>query len=216
MKNYKNVIAIAIGVLMGIGVAQASDVYIEQTGGNTVINITQTGTANRVGSSGTATTFDGDTITIDIVQTGSTNEADLQMIGATSSIIDYTATGDFNILDVSINGGTGNKLTAVTTGDSNRLTMCGTNDGAGSVPGATATCATGIAVNNTTNIVNVTGSTNAINLALASAGATNTINVGQNTISDSNVINLTQTGVDTHIVTMSVDGNGNKINITQQ
>jgi hypothetical protein len=214
----KNLISVAVmfAILTITGTAKASEVYIEQAGSNTTIDITQTGTGNRVGSQGTPSTFGGDSLNIDIIQNGSGNQADIQLVTATSTVINYSATGDTNILDVSVNGGTGNSLTAVIDGDSNRLTMCATNDGAGTPAGATAACSTGISVNNTINVVNITGNSNTVNLELASADATNTINIGQNTPSNNNVVNLTQTGLDNHTVNLAIDGNTNKVNILQQ
>jgi len=214
----KNLISVAVmfAILTITGTAKASEVYIEQAGSNTTIDITQTGTGNRVGSQGTPSTFGGDSLNIDIIQNGSGNQADIQLVTATSTVVNYSATGDTNILDVSVNGGTGNSLTAVIDGDSNRLTMCATNDGAGTPAGATAACSTGISVNNTINVVNITGNSNTVNLELASADATNTINIGQNTPSNNNVVNLTQTGLDNHTVNLAIDGNTNKVNILQQ
>jgi len=214
----KNLISVAVvfAILTIAGTAKASEVYIEQAGSNTTIDITQTGTGNRVGSQGTPSTFGGDSLNIDIIQNGSGNQADIQLVTATSTVVNYSATGDTNILDVSVNGGTGNSLTAVIDGDSNRLTMCATNDGAGTPAGATAACSTGISVNNTINVVNITGNSNTVNLELASADATNTINIGQNTPSNNNVVNLTQTGLDNHTVNLAIDGNTNKVNILQQ
>ena len=42
-------------------VSFASDVYIDQAGSTTTVDITQSGSGNRIGSSGTPTTLYGDT-----------------------------------------------------------------------------------------------------------------------------------------------------------
>lgn len=194
--------------------AFANDVYIEQAGDTSEFNITQTGSGNRVGTSSTPSTFSGNGQTIDIVQSGSTNTADLTVDGG-STTINYSATGDSNTLIVEIDGGTGNTFNIVKEGDSNRVTVCGTNN-AGSAAGNAVACSAGVQVNDTTNTINIAGGSNSVNLALASPNATNTINIGQTTSSDSNIVNITQTGaLATHNVNATINGSTNTLNITQ-
>jgi hypothetical protein len=213
--NYKGMAFIMAAIFAGSGSALASEVYIEQAGSSSTFNITQSNGSNRVGSANTPSVFSGSSILVDIVQTGTLNEADLSVLTATDTVIDYTATGGSNILEVDI-ANSGNSLTVVKTGDANRVTMCGTNDGAGAVAGATASCSTAVGVVDTTNVINITGDSNSVNLALASANASNTVNIGQNTISDNNVVNITQSGAGQHTTAITVDGNTNLVNVTQQ
>jgi hypothetical protein len=213
--NYKSMAFIMAAIFAGSGSALASEVYIEQAGSNSTFNITQSNGNNRVGSANTPSVFSGSSILVDIVQDGTLNEADLSVLTATDTTINYTATGGSNILEVDI-ANSGNSLTVVKTGDGNRVTMCGTNDGAGAVAGATASCSTAVGVVDTTNVINITGDSNSVNLALASANANNTVNIGQNTISDNNVVNITQSGAGVHTTAITVDGNTNLVNVTQQ
>jgi hypothetical protein len=213
--NYKSMAFIMAAIFAGSGSAFASEVYIEQAGSSSTFNITQSNGNNRVGSANTPSVFSGSSILVDIVQTGTLNEADLSVLTATDTVIDYTATGGSNILEVDI-ANSGNSLTVVKTGDANRVTMCGTNDGAGTVAGATASCSTAVGVVDTTNVINITGDSNSVNLALASANASNTVNIGQNTISDNNVVNITQSGAGQHTTAITIDGNTNLVNVTQQ
>jgi hypothetical protein len=203
--------------------AIANDVYIEQAGDSSTFNITQSGTGgNRVGSSGTPSTFSGNNQTIDIVQAGQSNEADLTVSGG-STIINYSTTGDLNQLKVEIDGGTGNTFNIAKTGDSNRVTVCGTNNvGTAGQTGSTASCTGGVAVNDTTNTVNVNGDSNKVNLALASADASNTINIGHNsqgvsgTSSSGNIVNVTQSSSGIPTTNITVNGDTNTINVKQQ
>jgi hypothetical protein len=213
--NYKGMAFIMAAIFAGSGSALASEVYIEQAGSSSTFNITQSNGNNRVGSANTPSEFSGSSILVDIVQDGTGNEADLSVLTATDTTINYTATGGSNILEVDI-ANSGNSLTVVKTGDGNRVTMCGTNDGAGAVAGATASCSTAVGVVDTTNVINITGDSNSVNLALASANASNTVNIGQNTISDNNVVNITQSGAGVHTTAITVDGNTNLVNVTQQ
>lgn len=206
---------IMAAIFAGSGV-QASEVYIEQAGDTGTFNITQSNGSNRVGSANTPSIFSGNNITVDIIQNGTLNEADLSVVTATDTVIDYTATGGSNILEVDI-ANSGNSLTVVKTGDGNRVTMCGTNNvGVGGQTGATASCSTAVGVVDTTNILNITGDSNSVNLALASANASNTVNIGQTTPSDGNVVNITQSGAGLHTTAITIDGNTNLVNVTQQ
>lgn len=213
--NYKGMAFIIAAIFAGSGTVLASEVYIEQAGSSSTFNITQSNGDSRVGSSGTASVFSGNGILVDLVQDGTLNQADLSVITATDTKIDYTATGSSNILEIDI-ANSGNDLTVVNSGDANRVTVCGTNDGGGLVAGATATCATAVDVVDTTNVINVTGDTNSVNLALASANAVNTVNIGQTTISDNNVVNITQSGAGVYTTAITIDGNTNLVNVTQQ
>jgi hypothetical protein len=216
MSNRINKISLALLVsLLGTTAAWASDVYIDQAGSTTTIDITQTGSGNTVGSSGTASTIIGSNTDIDVTQTGASNTADIETAtGASDTKIDYTATGGSNILDVDISTATDTTVTAVITGDSNELTVCGTlATDASSV--ASATCATEVSANTTTTNVAITGDSNKIAAGLGSAGAVNNITLGANTVSDYNIVNLKQSGTDTPVVTLNVDGSSNAVNITQ-
>lgn len=213
--NYKSMALVIAAIFVGSGSVLASEVYIEQAGDTGTFNITQSNGNNRVGSSGTPSVFGGNNILVDIVQDGTLNEADLSVLTASDTVIDYTATGNSNILEVEI-ANSGNSLTVVKTGDANRVTMCGTNNGAGTVAGATAACTAAVGVVDTVNVINITGDSNAVNLALASANAVNTVNIGQTTPSDANVVNITQSGAGVHTTAITVDGDTNLVNVTQQ
>lgn len=195
----------------------ANDVYIEQAGDTSTFNITQSGTGgNRVGTAGTPSTFTGNSQTIDIVQAGQGNAADLSVNGGQTTI-NYSATGDMNELKVDIDGGTGNTFNIAKTGDSNRVTVCGTNNvGVSGQTGTSASCTAGVAVNDTTNTINITGDTNKVNLALASADASNTINIGQTTPSVGNIVNVTQSSSGIPTTNITVNGDTNVINVKQQ
>ena len=216
MSKNINIIGLALLVsLLGATAAKSSDVYIDQAGSTTTIDITQTGAGNTVGNSTTASTIIGSNSDIDVTQTGASNTADIETAtGASDTKIDYTATGGSNILDVDISTATDTTITATITGDSNELTVCGTisTDAAAA---ASATCATEVSANTTTTNVAITGDSNKIAAGLDAAGAVNNITLGATTPSDYNIINLKQTGTDTPVVTLDIDGSSNAVNITQ-
>tara|TARA_B110000503_G_C7053775_1_gene373492 strand:+ start:216 stop:821 length:606 start_codon:yes stop_codon:yes gene_type:complete len=201
--------------MMSTGVF-ASDVYIDQAGSSTTIDITQTGTGNSVGSSGTVSTIVGDTTDVDITQTGAGNTADIIMSTGTSiTTLDYKATGGTNVLNVDIDGASGTTATITKTGDSNEVTVCGTIGTPGSI-GTSASCTNGVQANDTATTIAITGDSNKVAVGLDAANAVNNITVGGNVISSNNVVNLSQSGTNTPNVQLNVDGDSNAINITQQ
>ena len=216
MSKNINKISLALLVsLLGTTAAWASDVYIDQAGSTSTIDITQTGDGNTVGSAGTASTITGDNTDVDITQTGSANVADVSSsVGTSGTTLDYTATGSTNILAAEIDGAADTKLTATITGDSNELTLCGTLATDAST-GASATCATGVQADSTESTVAITGSSNKVAIAAGAASAINNITVGANVASGFNVINLKQSGTDTPNVTLNMDGDSNAVNIIQ-
>ena len=216
MSNRINKISLALLVsLFGTTSVWASDVYIDQAGSTSTIDITQTGDGNTVGSAGTASTITGDNSDVDITQTGATNTADiLSSVGTSGTILDYTATGSSNILEAEIDGAADTKLTATITGDSNELTLCGTLS-ADAAAAASATCATGVQADTTDSTVAITGSSNKVAIAAGAASAINNITIGGNVASSFNIVNLKQSGSDTPNVTLNMDGDSNAVNITQ-
>jgi hypothetical protein len=216
MSNRINKISLALLVsLLGTTAAWASDVYIDQAGSTSTIDITQTGDGNTVGSAGTASTITGDNSDVDITQTGATNIADVSSsVGTSGTILDYTATGSSNILEVEIDGAADTKLTATITGDSNELTLCGTL-GTDAATATSATCATGVQADTTESTVAITGSSNKVAIAAGAANAINNITIGANVASGFNIVNLKQSGTDTPNVTLNMDGDSNAVNIIQ-
>jgi hypothetical protein len=191
--------------------AYASDVYVDQAGDTGTFNITQSNGVNRVGSINTPSVFSGNNITVDIVQNGGLNEADIQAVSATDTIINYNAQGGGNILEIDI-ANSGNELNVAKIGEDNKVTMCGTRTGTGTA----ATCATAVGVVDTENNINITGDSNTVNLALASANAVNNIDIGQTLPSSDNVVNITQSGNGAHSIGLVINGDTNLVNITQQ
>jgi hypothetical protein len=215
IRNYYGMAWVMAAIFAGSG-AQASDVYVDQAGSSSTFNITQSNGVNRVGSINTPSVFEGINITVDIVQNGTGNEADIQATSATGTIIDYNAQGGMNTLEIEISN-SGNELNVVKNGDGNRVTMCGTNGADGTLSGsANTSCLTAVSVVDTTNTINIAGDSNTVNLALASANAINNINIGQTTPSNDNVVNITQSGNSVHRVGLAINGDTNLVNITQQ
>ena len=214
MKKYTLLAGIFAALFWGSAIA--SDVYIDQAGSTTTIDITQTGDNNTVGSSGTASTIIGDNTDVDIKQTGDLNTADIETAtGASGSVINYNATGSSNVLDVDISTAADTTLTTTITGDSNEVTLCGTLGTNASGVGS-ATCGTELSADTTDTTISINGDSNKVAVGADAPNAVNNITIGGTNVSDYNVINLSQTGLDIPVVTLNVDGDSNAINIIQQ
>jgi len=214
-KNTNVIVLVLLTSLLGTTAVWASDVYIDQAGSTTTIDIVQTGAGNTVGSSGTASTIIGDNTIIDIKQVGANNTADIETAtGASGTSITYEATGGTNTLDVDISAASDTTLTTTVTGDSNEVTLCGSLATSATAV-SSASCATEISANSTTTTVAITGDSNKVAVGADSASAVNTITIGGNAVSDQNIVNLSQGGTDVPVVTLNVDGDSNAVNITQ-
>ena len=185
----------------------ASEVYIDQAGSTTNINILQENGNNRVNTETGPMIVNGNDINIEIVQDGDGNVAEIYIQGsANDTNFEYRVEGDLNEILANIDGGTDNNFVAAIVGNDNTITLCKDL--------INGTC-NGISVNFTDTTVNLTGNNNQINFALDAADSTNVFNIGQTTPSDFNIVNLTQTTSVGHIVNVSIDGNSNTVDIVQ-
>lgn len=207
MKNKFNLTVIA-AALMSTGLtALASDVYIEQAGNDTVINITQDNGMNRVNTSAEPAIVSGNSIRIDLLQDGDGNVANINLSSnSNETTLNYSSTGSFNDLTVDFDGAIGNEITATVIGDENTISVCGSLN-----------CSSSSSANDTTNTIDVTGHFNTVRLALGSDTASNTVNiVGGTTSLTGNTVDITQTGATGgHIVDVGIIGNTNNITVIQ-
>jgi len=184
-------------VMLSLG-AYANEIYIEQVGSGSTINITQQGTDNRIGEAATPAYIGSGSNTVTIDQIGSTNVLDMVVNGAGTDVI-VTTTGDNNAQ--TINCGTtqsascsGSYIKQQVTGDSNTVTQ---DLGSGA---------------NHTSEINVSGDSNTVTHTSTATGTTSAnITVTGNT----NTVGVTQSGMLNKSVTVTSTGNSNNINITQ-
>jgi hypothetical protein len=185
----------------------ASEVYIDQAGANTNINILQENGNNRVNTETSPMIVNGNDINIEIVQDGDGNVAEIYIQGsANDTNFEYRVEGDLNEILANIDGGTDNNFVAAIVGNDNTITLC---------KDITLGTCNGISVNFTDTTVNLTGNNNQINFALDAADSVNVFNIGQTTPSDFNIVNLTQTTSVGHIVNVTIDGDSNTVDIVQ-
>lgn len=205
--------------------ATVNTVYIEQTGGGSIIDLTQTGSNNEAGNSGKALNFNGDNQRITINQIGNLNVASIDLRGM-GSILNSTVTGNNN--NVTVNCGvtgttactdtnieanaTGNNNIIATTtnaksvtstnitGDNNNVTTVNTS---GNILGAKSEVTTS---GGSYNVVSVTQSgpsgANGFGSKVEVIGGSNNIGVVQSGSVDSNV-NIKSTGDNNRITVHS-------------
>ena len=233
--NKLNQVMAAI-ILLFVSQAMASDnsVYIDQTGDNSVITMTQDGSANRIrGIQGTGTgnttpsKIVGNNVTLTVDQIGSGNILNLGVDTATSNggvdtSIAYSVSGNNAVatIDMNNNGqGTAesNTISIDQTGDSTvaNINMLGSNN--------VFNAAT---VGNSNEIVAVINA-DQVNVLINKSGGTGNIttlnltgdkgSVDLTVLGATNTTDITQSGggVLGHVATVNIDGSGNNTTIVQ-
>ena len=187
-----------VALMMAFG-AVANEVYVEQVGSGSTINILQEGSDNRIGTSLTPAYIGSGSNTVNIDQIGSTNTLDMVVNGAGTNVT-VSTTGSNNVQEINCGttasaGCSGSVITQTINGDSNDIKQ---NLGAGA--------------NHTSNIT-VTGDTNTVTHTSTATGTTS----ADITVSgDTNTVSVTQSGMLNHSVTVNSSGNLNNISITQR
>jgi hypothetical protein len=180
--------------------AQANEVYIEQVGDSSTITVTQDGTGNKVGDSGTGNEafIGGGSNAVTIDQIGSNNTLAMTVNGASASVIvDVQGSGNESTINCGTTqsaGCSGSTIKQVITGDDNIVTQ---NLGTGA---------------NHYSEINIAGSTNTVTHTSTNSGAS-TVNI--TATGDLNTIGVTQSGLTAKTVSVNTAGNSNTVSITQ-
>ena len=199
MYNYIKLWAVMLALFATTAFAADNSIYIDQSGDNSTIDVTQTGAGNVVrgiqgvgSSNATPAKIYGDNNSVDVRQIGSTNTLNL---GVNTS----TATGRSYGID----------LTYYVTGNSGTATINSNNDGQGT------SGSNFIDVRQTGNSaglnLNVLGSKNDFT-AVTSGGSNNSITATIN--ADSTVNNISMTGGGSNTLTETITSNKATNNIT--
>jgi hypothetical protein len=191
------VIAFMMAIL-GVCHVYANDVYIEQVGSSSTINITQEGTGNEVGNSTTDAYIGSGSNVVNIDQVGDSNILEMVVNGSSTDVtVNTQGSGNEQVINcgtTSSAGCSGSNITQTVTGDDNIVTQ---NLGAGA--------------NHTSNIT-ITGDTNTVT---HTSSATGTTTVNATITGDLNAVSVTQSGMTTQNVTINSTGNSNTINVNQ-
>jgi hypothetical protein len=192
-------VLLAATVMLSLGVP-ANEIYIEQVGDSSTISVTQDGTGNKVGDTGTG------------------NEA---FVGGGSNVVTIDQIGSNNTLAMTVNGSAAGVIVDVT-GSGNESTInCGTTQSAGCSSSTikqviagddnVVTQNLGTGANHSSEI-NITGDTNTVTHTSTNSGAST---VAITATGDSNTIGVTQSGLTAKTVSVNSTGNSNNISIVQ-
>ena len=229
MRNAFSVLAVMLSLVSTDAVAQLASVntvYIEQTGGGSIIDLTQTGSQNEAGNSSKALIFNGDNQRIAITQIGALNILSMDIRGIGSNVTSNVngssnninvncgtaantscndaiveaniVSGNYNVIDTLTNAKSVTKSN-ITAGDHNTLTT--TNSSNNLLGAKSEIINTSGDYNTITVIQSGTAGSNGFNSRVEVAGSTNTIAVTQSGTVDSHV-NIKSTG-DTNRITVN-------------
>lgn len=230
-------IFVMVLLLSGFAYAADNSVYVDQSGDNSTIDITQTGAGNvirGIQGAGTSNTtpakFYGDASAVDIRQIGGDNVANIGFNVSTAAgmgygiDLTYYVTGNSGAATFNINNaGTGtaasNTIDVRQTGNSAgiNLTLTGSKNSfiATTTGGASNTITATVGADETnTNIAVSGGGSNSITMNTTSNKAINNIDI----VGASNTLSLTQSGVagtNGHSFTLDLTGSSNTFNVTQ-
>jgi hypothetical protein len=188
--------------VVGIAVissVSANEVYIEQVGSGSTINVLQEGSDNRIGTSLAPAYFGSGSNTVNIDQIGSTNTLDIVVNGQATDVT-VSTTGSNNTQEIQCGttgsaGCSGSAITQTVIGDDNTVKQL-----------------LGTGANHTSNIT-VTGDTNTVIHTSTATGTTSAdITVSGNT----NTVSVDQSGMLNQSVTVNSSGNLNNISIIQR
>ena len=201
--------------------AAGNNVYVDQIGDGSTINITQTGNSNAVGNATVKATFNGQNNIVTVDQIGNNNVANVTVAGdgvTVSSLV----TGDNNTVGISCGAGgscTGSSIVNTITGDNNTVNQTG--------EGLTLSSVTINTDNNTVNIQNDSSAVaGAKSTVLIDGGGGNDVAIKQTGVAglnghdaNVNILGATNTvdikqggGVDSKVIT-SINGSGNTLNV---
>lgn len=237
MTKFLRQIGVVIALFAGVALAADNSIYIDQTGSNSTIDITQTGTGNVVRgiqgvgtSNATPAKMSGDAAAVDIQQIGADNTLNLGYTVTTATGLGYgidlkyyvtgnNGTATFNINNDGTGTAASNLINVQQTGNSAgiNLNMLGSKNSFTAVTsgGSNNTITATINADETTNTISMTGgASNSLTQNITSNKATNSIT----TVGASNSISLTQSGtagVDGHAFTLNLTGSSNTMTVTQ-
>jgi hypothetical protein len=229
-------IAIAVvALVMSVGAyAVDNSIYIDQTGDNATINISQDGAGNRVrGIQGTGTgnttpaVINGDGMAIDITQVGAGNVLNLGIQSTTAAAasptsVNYSVSGGNNTGTINLNAngqGTNSSTTLDITqsGGNNvaNINVLGSKNTLTAVQsGGSATLNSTVNASETTQTINTSGGTgNSVTTNLTGDKGTVVVDF----VGASNTASITQAGGGTagHNATLDVNGSSNSYTINQ-
>jgi hypothetical protein len=217
-----------------LAIATTNRIFIDQSGDNPNVNMTQDGTGNKAGSAQRPVYLRGIGQTIVTKQVGINNDINLEVVNATTGSVGATVTiqqiGDSNIVDAACGYGTastgGTALTGCKsadinwkfTGNSNDLQFRGTGDDLKSaidVAGNSNVFRIDAIGDKHTQTIKVVGDTNTFNINQRSTGAAGS-SIWVDLAGNSNTLTMSQIGTIDNVINIKSVSNSGTFNITQK
>jgi hypothetical protein len=218
-----------------LATATTNRIFIDQSGDNPDVNMTQDGTGNKAGSAQRPVYLRGIDQTVVTRQIGVNNEIMLEAVNATTGsgqgvTITIQQIGDTNKVDAACGyGNASDGTTALTgckaadlnwkfTGDSNDLQFRGTGDDLKSaidVTGDSNVFRIDAIGNKHTQTIKVVGDTNTFNINQRSTGAAGS-SIWVDLAGNSNTLTMSQTGTIDNVINIKSVSNSGTFNITQK
>ena len=224
----KTMIKWLFAAMMLMTPVMANDIYIEQSGDNLDLDITQDGQNNVAGNSTTAMSLTGGSMTFSISQVGDSNVIEATINGAT-----YTGninlTGGLNTVDLDCASGNCDtvSMSIDVTGDSADVTVnlgstADASDYVGTIDITSAATETftltvnAAAADADIDITNSSGTVgNTSSYTQTGAGDVNGHSLTHNHTGDGGVISMSQSGIYDNKIDVTTSGDNAEINITQ-
>ena len=227
-----------MGMILFASISSANDIYITQSGDSLDLDITQDGTDNVIGTSGTLMSLTGDDMTFAITQTGSYNTIAATIKGATYTGT-WSITGDSNSIDLLCSSAsTGNcdtvTLNVTTTGDDNDYTINigETSDAESATVAFTVTGDNNIidssldgtnanitvAIDNSASLATTSANSDegvAITLDVDGNGDVNGHTIDLDVTGGGGTVDITQSGINDNTVDLTISGDSFDVDITQ-
>ena len=215
-----------------------NSIYIDQSGDNAVVNITQDGAGNRVkgldvngqpGQTIDPAKIKGNNVAVTISQIGAGNILSMGIdtqtaSGGANTAVTYSVTGANNTGIINLNNAGANganqssyvNITQTDGGNSTQLAMLGTgNSFTSTQAGGGSSVTANINANTTTTLINQGSSLGSDQTTLDLTGDKGNVDI--KTQGSSNVIGVTQSGGGSngHLAKVDMNGVGNNVSITQ-
>jgi hypothetical protein len=218
-----------------LAIATTNRIFIDQSGDNPNVNMTQDGTGNKAGSAQRPVYLRGIDQTVVTRQIGATNEINLEAVNNTTGTgqgvnITIQQIGNTNIVDAACGyGNASDGTTALSgckaadlnwkfTGDSNDLQFRGTGDDIKSaidVAGDSNVFRIDAIGDKHTQTIKVVGDTNTFNIDQRSTGAAGS-SIWVDLAGNGNSLTMSQTGTIDNVINIKSVSNSGTFNITQK
>lgn len=228
-------ITVSPNAAAALAIGTTNRIFIDQSGANPNVNMTQDGSGNKAGSSARPIYLRGIDQTIVTKQVGNTNEINLEVVNDTTgsskgSTVTIQQIGNTNTVDAACGFGTastgGTALTGCNsfdanwkfTGNSNILQYRGTGADQTSsvdVTGNSNSFYMDVIGDKHTQTIKVAGDTNAFNINQRSTGAAGS-SIWVDLTGNSNTFTMSQTGTIDNVINIKSVSNSGIFNITQK